>query len=131
MKAGQWIDRVKAYKGLPSDYAAADVLGLSRFTVSGYRKRPNATLDEKIAVKVAHVLNIQPAVVLADQAMELSKDEEAKTAWGAVLERLGGMAASVFLTAGLVGGLASSPDARSAGSSQNNSNQPIENLYIV
>ena len=130
MKATDWIDRVKTAKGWESDYRAAKELGLSRSSVSGYKSK-TPTLDEDTSIKVAHALEINPALVLADQAMERAKNEEAKTAWGAVLERLGGMAASVFLTAGLVGGLAASPDARSAGSSQNNSNTPVENLYIV
>jgi len=88
MKAGNWIDKVKAAKGLPSDYAAAKALGLSRFTVSGYRQRTDATLDEDIAIKVAHTLGANPALVLADQAMERAKNAEARSAWQMILESL-------------------------------------------
>lgn len=101
MKAGNWIDRVRAAKGLPSDYAAAKALELSRFTVSGYRKRPDATLDEEISIKVAHLLQISPALILADQAMERAKEGEAKTAWGTIMERLGGVAAAALIGVGL------------------------------
>lgn len=80
MKASAWIDRVKEAKGLPSDYAAAKELGLSRFTVSGYRKRPDATLDEEIAVKVAHVLGMNPAGIIIDQVAERSKSAEVSAA---------------------------------------------------
>ncbi len=80
MKAGQWIDRVKTAKGLPSDYAVAGLLGLSRFTVSGYRQRPDATLDEEIAYKVATALEIDPAAVILDQVAERSKVPEISAA---------------------------------------------------
>ncbi len=80
MKAGQWIDRVKAAKGLPSDYAAAKILGLSRFTVSGYRQRPDATLDEEIAVKVGQALGLNPAGIIIDQVAERSKSPAVRAA---------------------------------------------------
>ena len=89
MKAGQWIDQVKVKKSLPSDYACASVLGLSRFTVSGYRKRPDATLDKDIALKVADALEIDPVVVLTDQAMERARTDQARSAWRGILERFG------------------------------------------
>lgn len=80
MKASAWIDRVKDAKGLTSDYAAAKALGLSRFTVSGYRKRPDATLDEEIAYKVAQALGVPPAGIIIDQVAERSKSPEISTA---------------------------------------------------
>lgn len=80
MKAGNWIDQVKDAKGLPSDYAAAKELGLSRFTVSGYRQRPDATLDEEIAFKVAKALNVNPVGIIIDQVAERSKNPELSAA---------------------------------------------------
>lgn len=100
MKAADWIDRVRLVKGLPSDYSAAHVLGLTRSAVSKYRSR-ESTLDEATSVKVAHQLGIDPAIVLTDQAMERAKDQEARGAWAAVLQRLGGVAAGVLVVAGV------------------------------
>ena len=131
MKASAWIDRVKTAKNLPSDYAAAKELGLSRFTVSGYRKRPDATLDEDISVKIANLLNMSPAFILADQSMERAKSEEAKTAWVAILEKLGGVAVSVLLTAGILGAIGWTPDAKAIQRSQIPSKTPVDTLYIV
>lgn len=79
MKAGNWIDQVKARKGLPSDYAAAKAIGLSRFTVSGYRQRPDATLDEESATKVAQALGIDPAGIIIDQVAERAKSPELRS----------------------------------------------------
>ncbi len=88
MKASVWIDRVKAAKGFESDYKAAKELGLSRATVSLYRSK-SSTLDEDTAVKVALALDVNPVVILADQAMERAKSEPAKKAWQEVLDKLG------------------------------------------
>lgn len=130
MKAADWIDRVKTAKGLTSDYSVANALGLSRATVSKYRST-TPTLDEDTALKVAHALSIDVAIVLADQSMERSKDQEARSAWATILERLGGVAASIFLASGLVGGLAASPDAQSAERSQTDSKTTASDIYIV
>lgn len=130
MKAAVWIDRVKVVKGLESDYAVAKALGLSRATVSNYRVR-TPTLDEDTALKVAHALDLNPAIVLADQAMERARDAEARSAWGMVLDRLGGVAASILLGGVLVVGMGGAPDAQAAGRSQNSSDSAGDQLYIV
>lgn len=79
MKAGIWIDRVKTAKGLPSDYAAAKMLGLSRATISKYRST-TPTLDEDTAMKVALVLGVDPAGIIVDQLAERTKSPEVRTA---------------------------------------------------
>lgn len=131
MKAAEWIDRVKTAKKWESDYRAAKELVLSRNAISNYRVGARNTMDETTSIKVAHALGIDPAIILADQAMEMTKNDEARSAWSAILERLGGVAASIFLTAGMVGGLGVGTDAHSATRSQNSSNPTVENLYIV
>lgn len=128
MKAANWIDRVKAAKGLTSDYAAAKALEITTSTVSWYRRVADKTLDEDTAVKVAHALEINPALVLADQAMERAKNEEARSAWGAVMERLGGMAVSILLGAGMLVGLGASPDAQ-AKARYDSDSKPSSTLY--
>ena len=114
MKAAAWIDRVKAAKGVQSDYAVAKVLELSRATISKYRST-TPTLDEETALKVAYALSIDPAIVLTDQAMERAKNADARSAWSAVLERLGGVAVSILLLAGIGGAGLGSSDARASG----------------
>lgn len=88
MKAGNWIDKVKTEMKLPSDYAVAKMLGLSRFTVSGYRQRPDATLDEDIAIKVAEVLHLNPAGIVLDQVAERSKNDVVRSTLSAEAARL-------------------------------------------
>ena len=98
MKAGDWIDRVKAARGWDSDYRAAKELGLSRNTISNYRSGLRFTLDEDTAIKVAHALDAKPEVILVDQILERSRNDEAKAAFAKVLKRLGGVAAAVVVT---------------------------------
>lgn len=101
MKASEWIDRAKAAKNWGSDYRAAKELGIKSHTISGYRAN-GTPMDETIALRVAHALEVSPALVLADQAMERAKDAEARGAWMSILERLGGVAAAILLTTGIV-----------------------------
>lgn len=89
MKAADWIDKVKLAHGWESDYRAAKELGLSRNTISTYRGGRSDTMDEDTAVKVASALGHPAEVVLLDQAMERSKNEEARTALAGLLQRLG------------------------------------------
>lgn len=102
MKAAQWIDRVKIARGWESDYRVAKELNLTRQAISGYRSKP-MTLDEDTSVKVAIALGTNPAIVLADQAMERTKNDQARGAWGSILERLGGVAAMALITVASIG----------------------------
>ncbi len=87
MKAHQWIDRLKVAKGLPSDYAVAKLLKMRPSSISNYRAR-NSTLDDDAALKVAMLLEVDPVLVLADQATERSKDESVQSVWRTMLAQL-------------------------------------------
>lgn len=78
MKASQWIDQARRKNGWPSDYRAAKELDVSRATISIYRNKPTATMDEDIAVKVAHAVGRAPAYVILDQVIERSRSETAR-----------------------------------------------------
>jgi len=97
MKAAEWIDKLKAQRGLTSDYKAAQALGVSRNTISNYRGGARQTFDDAMALKVAAMLDEQPEILLLDQAIERAKNEEAKTVLTRVLQRLGGVAACALI----------------------------------
>jgi len=97
MKAAAWIDRIKVTKNISSDYAAAKYLGLSQSSIVTMRRR-HSTLDDDSALKVALALDIEPVIVLADQAMERAKSEEAKKAWTGVLDKLGASQLYIMLS---------------------------------
>lgn len=87
MKAEQWIDRVKAVKGIDSDYGVAKLLNLSRQAISKYRS-VNPTMNEETSIKVAEALGLQPAQVLLDQIAEATKDKALQTTLFNVSRRL-------------------------------------------
>lgn len=80
MKAAAWIDRVKEKRGWPTDYRVAKELGFTPNTISNYRARPDSLMDEKIALKVAEALSIDPAGIIIDQVAERSKSPEVRAA---------------------------------------------------
>ncbi|MBU3022865.1 XRE family transcriptional regulator [Aestuariibacter sp. A3R04] len=58
------IDTLKAAYNLPSDYAVAKKLGITRSAVSRYRSS-GATLDDWLAIEVAELLERDPLQTLA------------------------------------------------------------------
>lgn len=87
MKAYEWIDRVKAAHGWPSDYRAAKELGIAQNTISTLRKR-ESTLDEESSIKVANLLGERPEAVYLDQLAERTKSPALRTALSAAALRL-------------------------------------------
>ena len=101
MKAAEWIDRVKTVNGWATDYRVAKELGISTSRLANYRIKP-MTLDEEMSLKIAGALHERPEMILIDQAAERAKTEEARSVYRGILGRLGGVAASVSLTACVV-----------------------------
>lgn len=76
----EYIDALRAHLGLSSDYQLARELRVTRSAVSKYRTG-QTTADETTALRIAELLNIDPARVLADVAAERSRTPEARTVW--------------------------------------------------
>jgi hypothetical protein len=104
----EFLDAVKAKRGLASDYALANYLGESHQRISNYRVK-RSFLDDSMAVKVAEALEIDPLYVIASVHAERAKKESEKKVWTDILEKLGGIAASVVI--GLALTALPSPDA--------------------
>jgi predicted transcriptional regulator len=84
-----YLDEMKAKQGLPSDYAAANVLGVSRAAVSAYRVGRNQ-FDNLTAAKVAELLGIDAMEVIAAVNYERAKDEHTRALWLSLWEKSGG-----------------------------------------
>lgn len=87
MKAYEWIDRMKAERGIESDYGAAKRLGITKQAISMYRSRAS-TLDESTSIKVAEALGVAPASVILDQMAERVKTPEVRATLLAEARRL-------------------------------------------
>jgi hypothetical protein len=101
MKAGEWIDRLRKKRDWNSDYRVAKELEIAASTLSRYRNKPESTMDDDTAIKVAVAMGERPDIVLLDQVVERTKSDAAKAALKEALKRLGGAVAGIVLAAGL------------------------------
>ncbi|MBB6324358.1 helix-turn-helix domain-containing protein [Paraburkholderia sp. SIMBA_009] len=81
----EWLDAAKARLDIQSDYAAAKALGVTRSTISGYRTG-RTVFDEKICIRVAEILGVDPLEVIASARVESAKDAETRGVWMHALE---------------------------------------------
>ncbi|KWE44593.1 hypothetical protein WL76_30890 [Burkholderia ubonensis] len=82
----QLLDDVKVKMDLPSDYAAAKALGVTRSAVSQWRNG-KATFDDDTCLLVAEILDLDPFDVLAYINIERSRDEGRRARWVHALEK--------------------------------------------
>lgn len=81
-----FLEAVSRKLGGASDYAIAKELGISRSAISKYR-RDQGTFDDDTAVKVARILDIDPAPVLLAAHAERMKTPEARNVFAALADR--------------------------------------------
>lgn len=81
----QWLDAVKIKLDLPSDYAAAKALCVTRSTVSAYRNG-KSVFDEKTCIRAAEILGVDPFEVIASAHAESSRDDRTRGIWVNALE---------------------------------------------
>lgn len=105
--AANYLDDLRKHLGLPSDYAAAKALGLTRAAVSKYRNGLSS-FDDSTAIRVASLLSIDPLEVIAACAFERAHDAGTKKVWGAIWGKATG-AIVLSLSACAVGALAIAP----------------------
>lgn len=91
-----FLEAVKARHGLTSDYQLAKFLGVTRSCISKLQSGRDP-MGEKTALKVANALEIDAGYVLACAHLEGAKGEEIKSTWRGIVEKLGGVAATVVL----------------------------------
>ncbi len=97
----EFLDAISAKAGGASDYRLAQLLGCSKQIISSYRHKGVAFGDE-IAIRAAGILGLDPAYVVMCVHRERAKTEAEKALWASMLERLGGLAASILVVAVLI-----------------------------
>ncbi|WP_244126221.1 hypothetical protein [Burkholderia gladioli] len=123
----EYLDAVKARLDLPSDYATAKVLGLTRAAVSKQRSGQSA-FDDLTAVRVAEILGIDPIEVIAAANAERARDDDARRTW----ERLWGKATGAVATAVLAAGVitAAAPSTAKASETPQSASLRIMSNYM-
>jgi hypothetical protein len=87
MKTIDYLKQAKRRLGIESDYALAPHLGLTR---SGMSRLSNGktTMSDETALKMAAIIGIQPAIVLADMHAEREKNPELQAVWRNLVDKL-------------------------------------------
>jgi hypothetical protein len=100
----EYLDAIKSRLDLPSDYAAAKALGVTRAAVSNYRNG-KSSFDDCVAIKAAELLNIEPMEVIAACHAESARDAGMYRFWENVWGKAIGAtaAAAVVMVVGLTG----------------------------
>jgi predicted transcriptional regulator len=86
MKTSDYLDEVRRKLDLPSDYAVAKVLGITRESVSGFRNG-KSPFGIETAMKIGEILRIDGHRVYADGQIERAKNQEILDFWKAVSEK--------------------------------------------
>jgi transcriptional regulator with XRE-family HTH domain len=81
------LDALRARLNLPSDYALAPVLGVSRSQMSAWRNG-KSPMSDRIAEQIGELLGRSPAYVLACVEADRSKSPKIRAAWAEAAEAL-------------------------------------------
>ncbi|MBN3734656.1 helix-turn-helix domain-containing protein [Burkholderia sp. Tr-20390] len=101
----QYLDALKKRLDLPSDYAAAQALGVTRAAVSRYRNGLSV-FDESTAIRAAELLDLDPLEVIAACKAESAPDARVRRVWENAWGKATGATITVAIavvTVGLVG----------------------------
>jgi DNA-binding XRE family transcriptional regulator len=86
MKTTEVLDRLKAKLDLPSDYAIAKVLGVTRESVSQLRNG-KTSMGIETAMKAGEILQIDGHAIYAQGQIERAKKPEIVEFWKSVSEK--------------------------------------------
>lgn len=76
MLATEWFDRVKIECEIPSDYALANALKVSKQYVSKTRSQGTKTVGAALCIRIANLLGLDPMEVIEDQVKERARCKE-------------------------------------------------------
>ncbi|MBD2941312.1 DUF3693 domain-containing protein [Burkholderia pseudomallei] len=102
----EYLDAIKVRLDLPSDYAVAKALGLTRAAVSKQRLG-HSVFDDTTALRVAEILGVDPMEVISAANAERARDEETRRLWERAWGKVTGATAAVAIAAGI--GLSAAP----------------------
>jgi DNA-binding XRE family transcriptional regulator len=86
MKTTEYLDAIRRRLDLPSDYAIAKVLGVTKESVSGWRNG-KSPFGIETAMKIGEILQLDGHAVYADGQIERAKKPEIVDFWKSVSEK--------------------------------------------
>lgn len=107
----RWLDAAKRSARIDSDYALAKILGVPTARIGNYRGASQIRMDDQLAVKVAQICGVSPAVILGELMAEKSKTPQLRMVWLDVARQAGKAALLVVAisAAMLVGNVRTEP----------------------
>lgn len=93
-----FLDALRVKLDLPSDGRLADYLGMHRQHVSRYRTL-GGTFDDEMSMRVADILETDPAFVVACMHHQRAKREDEKKLWQRIATTMTGIAAALAVFA--------------------------------
>jgi transcriptional regulator with XRE-family HTH domain len=120
----QLLDRAKKAQGIESDYRLAQLLEVSKNAITNYRHGKSRP-DDEVAMRLAALINRDPASVIAELHAERAKSPEVRALWLRMANQLRHAVAAVMLTMGaamlLLAGSPTPAEASTGGSVQSQS----------
>lgn len=103
MKTSDYIEALRPLTPTGSMYAIAKLLDVTEQAVHGYA-HGKRQFDSYAAFRVAELLNLPPAQVLADAESEREKDSKRRVYWEDMARKLAGSTAVFLIATGTCGG---------------------------
>ena len=88
MRSIKWINKLQKEKGDISDYKVAQLLKVTRQSISGHKNNKIFSLNDKQCLIIANELNIDPMIIISDQNLERAKTEEDISFWQNAAKKL-------------------------------------------
>lgn len=112
----QYLDEVRERLQLPSDYAAAKALGVTRAAVSKYRLG-HSLPDDLVCARIAEILGVETLEVIAAINYQRSKSDDARALWESIWGKAAGAIALNLIAFAVGVSVAPSTKAAESGSS--------------
>ncbi|WP_455342460.1 DUF3693 domain-containing protein [Variovorax durovernensis] len=95
----QLLDRAKKAQGIDSDYRLAQLLEVSKNAITNYRHGKSRP-DDEVALRLAALINRDPASVIAELHAERAKTPELRQLWLRMANQLRHAVAAVMFAVG-------------------------------
>lgn len=130
MDALALLDAALKAQGLPSDYALAARLGISRSAISNYR-HGRSLPDDGLAARIAELAQLDPDAAVAAMHAQRAVSDAERARWQRIADRLERAAVTACAALALVG-FSGGPDGGALARSAGNGTQVASgSLYIM
>lgn len=99
-----YLDALRVHYGVKSDYALSPLIGIAPPHISRFRKL-QGTFSEEFCLKIADILDVDPAEIFLAMHHQREKNEAAKQVWERIYKSMTAVAAVLAVVAVLPFGL--------------------------